>query len=110
MAPGRTPKARPPTPTRRTPTGGPSSGLLETVAGDDLGSTYRERQPAVRQQFDPLEQQWSQEVDKMFSHATAQDWQKLTKTAPMMKRYRPHVSSSKIFNAMHRRHWLTGRR
>jgi hypothetical protein len=31
------------------------------------------------------------------------------KTAPM-KRYRPHASSSNNFNAMHRRHFLTGRR
>ena len=52
--------------------------LLETVAGDDLGSAYLERQPTVRQRFDPLQQRWSDEVNIRATDASAQDWLELT--------------------------------
>jgi hypothetical protein len=64
------------------------AGTASQLEGFHIGSTYREHQPAVRQQFDPLQQQWSREVDRMLSHATAQDWQELTKNSnAMQKRY-----------------------
>lgn len=37
-------------------------GLLETVAGDQLGHAYTERQPIVRSRFDDLQTAWSAEA------------------------------------------------
>jgi secernin len=52
--------------------------LLETVAGDDLGSAYLARQPIVRKRLDLLQQRWSDEVDVIATDASAQDWLELT--------------------------------
>ena len=52
--------------------------LLETVVGDELGSTYLERQPIVRERLDLLQQAWSDEVDSLGGEGSPQEWQDLT--------------------------------
>lgn len=52
--------------------------LLEVVAGDELGSAYRERRPIVRERLDPLQRRWSDEVDGLGADASPRDWQDLT--------------------------------
>jgi secernin len=53
--------------------------LLETVAGDDLGTRYNDRQPVVRQRFDRLQAQWLHAVDDLTqTNAPEQAWAKLT--------------------------------
>jgi secernin len=52
--------------------------LLEVVAGDDLGSTYHERQPIVHTRFDGLQQRWCEEIEGVIAGATSPDWQGLT--------------------------------
>jgi secernin len=83
--------------------------LLETDAGDDLGSTYRERQPAVRNSSTRFNSSGPKKLTKCLPTPLRKTGRSSRKTAPL-KRYRPHASSSKNINAMHRRHWLTGRR
>jgi secernin len=55
--------------------------LLETVAGDELGSAYLERQPVVRQRFDALQQRWSADVDRLGLNASEAEWEELTESS-----------------------------
>lgn len=52
--------------------------LLESVAGDELGSSYLERQPVVRARFDDLQARWVAEVDRLVDGGAADDWDDLT--------------------------------
>lgn len=53
--------------------------LLEAVAGDRHGSSYRERQPVVRARFDQLQQAWLDEVAALSAGASAGQWEELTR-------------------------------
>lgn len=52
--------------------------LLETVAGDEVGTAYNKRQPAVRQRLDAIQRRWSDEVDADGPKFSGPDWQDLT--------------------------------
>jgi secernin len=53
--------------------------LLETVAGDNLGTRYNERQPVVRQRFDHLQARWLHAVDDLAqTNAPEEAWTELT--------------------------------
>ncbi len=52
--------------------------LLEVIAGDELGSTYDERQPIARERLDALQQSWSDQVGRLTADASPRDWQELT--------------------------------
>ena len=53
--------------------------LLETVNGDQLGTSYRERQPAVRDALDQLQEQFVKEVDALTAtDADDAEWSALT--------------------------------
>ena len=51
--------------------------LLEAVTAE-AGSRYEERQPVVRERFDPLQQRWMDEVDQLGSDAGPDEWDALT--------------------------------
>lgn len=53
--------------------------LLETVAGDDQGNSYSQRQPIVRAAFDELQGDWHNAVDGLISgNAPDDEWDALT--------------------------------
>ena len=52
--------------------------LLEAVAGDAHGGTYRERHPTVRARFDELQGAWFKEVDGLANGGSDSEWQALT--------------------------------
>ena len=43
--------------------------LLDAVKGDELGTAYADRQPRVREAFDPLETAWRTELDEVLTAA-----------------------------------------
>ncbi len=45
--------------------------LLEAVKGDELGTAFPDRQPQVRDAFDPLETAWRAELDDLLDGAAA---------------------------------------
>ena len=52
--------------------------LLESVAGDDEGARYHERQPVVRARFDRLQRRWLAQVADLVGDATDEQWHTLT--------------------------------
>ena len=52
--------------------------LLEAVAGDGHGASYRERQPVVRARFDALQRAWLDEVAGLSDGGSAGQWDELT--------------------------------
>jgi secernin len=53
--------------------------LLETVAGDELGTRYHERQAVVRQRFDLLQARWIDAVEALTeTNAPDEAWTELT--------------------------------
>ena len=52
--------------------------LLESVAGDDEGARYHERQPVVRARFDRLQRRWLAQVADLVGGGTDEQWHALT--------------------------------